>query len=160
VVEDTGTFLGNATKKARALWERLPRGSWVLADDSGLCVDALQGAPGVESAYYAGAQGDGAANLAKLAATLRGVPEGKRGAQFCCVLVVIDPAGAVFSFEGKCAGTLRFAPAGGHGFGYDPLFVPDGSDRTFAELTEPEKNRISHRARAWAECLAWLGTVG
>ena len=81
VAEDTGTFVGNARKKALALREKLPADAWVLADDSGLCVDALDGGPGVESAYYAGSQGDGAANLAKLIATMRGVPAERRGAR-------------------------------------------------------------------------------
>ncbi len=90
VVEDAGTFSGNARKKARALHARLPAGSWVLADDSGLCVAALAGAPGVESAYYAGPQGDSAANLRKLMETMRGVPAERRQAYFVCVLVIID----------------------------------------------------------------------
>lgn len=153
VVEDTGTFEGNAAKKARALHARLPAGAWALADDSGLCVDALDGAPGVESAYYAGPAGDPAANLAKLVAVLRGVPADRRQAHFVCVLVLIDPTGAEHVFSGQCAGMLRDDPAGGQGFGYDPLFVPAGEAETFAELPDAEKNRLSHRSRAWA-CLA------
>lgn len=156
VVEDAGTFVGNARKKARALVPRLPAGAWALADDSGLCVDALGGAPGVDSAYYAGPQGDGAANLAKLVAVLRDVPEPLRAAQFRCVLVAIAPEGAEHVFEGACAGRLLTAPRGGAGFGYDPLFVPDGQSESFAELGEDVKNTLSHRARAWAELAAWL----
>jgi XTP/dITP diphosphohydrolase len=156
VVEDAGTFAGNARKKARALRAQLPAGSWVLADDSGLCVAALDGAPGVESAYYAGPQGDGAANLRRLVEALRGVPANRRQAYFACVLAVIDPQGGEHEFEGRCEGTLREAPAGQAGFGYDPLFVPAGQTLTFAELPEAAKNLLSHRGRAWARLTAWL----
>ncbi len=156
VEEDTGTFEGNAIKKARALQAKVAPDSWVLADDSGLCVDALGGGPGVESAYYAGPQGDGAANLAKLVATLRDVPADRRGAHFLCVLVLLGPAGTKQVFTGRCEGRLLDEPRGGGGFGYDPLFVPDGHDASFAELGESVKNRISHRARAFAELSQWL----
>ena len=91
VVEDTGSFTGNARKKARALQDRLPAGAWALAYDSGLCVDALAGAPGVESAYYAGPRASGAENLAKLVAVMRDVPDGRRAAHFVCVLFLIGP---------------------------------------------------------------------
>jgi len=159
VVEDTGTFAGNARKKAAALRAILPAAAWVLADDSGLCVDALGGAPGVESAYYAGAQGDGAANLRKLAGVMRDVPEGERGAHFVCVLLLMPGAGRTEQvFEGRCDGVLRPEPAGGHGFGYDPLFVPAGYAETYAELGDAVKGRISHRARAWMKLAAWLKT--
>jgi XTP/dITP diphosphohydrolase len=156
VVEDAGTFAGNALKKARALHARLPAGSWVLADDSGLCVAALGGAPGVESAYYAGPQGDSAANLRKLVAAMQDEPAGRRQAYFACVLVLVDPQGHEQVFEGRCEGGLRETPAGGAGFGYDPLFVPAGAAQTFAELPAAEKNRLSHRARAWARLADWL----
>jgi XTP/dITP diphosphohydrolase len=155
VVEDTGTFEGNAAKKARALHVRLPAGSGALADDSGLCVDELGGAPGVESAYYAGAAGDPVANLRKLIEVLRGVPAERRGAHFRCVLVLIAPDGAEHVFSGRCDGTLRADPAGGHGFGYDPLFVPAEAEQTFAELPEDQKNRLSHRSLAWARLAEW-----
>ncbi|MDB6170157.1 MAG: phosphatase [Verrucomicrobia bacterium] len=155
VCEDTGTFQGNALKKAHALRARLPAGAWVLADDSGLCVDALDGAPGVESAYYAGPQGDAAANLAKLVAELRGVPAGLRRAHFVCVLALVDGKGAEHMFEGRCDGVLRDEPAGGAGFGYDPLFVPDGHGQSFAAMAESAKNGLSHRGRAWAELVRW-----
>jgi XTP/dITP diphosphohydrolase len=151
VVEDAGTFTGNALLKARALHARLPAGSWALADDSGLCVDALDGAPGVESAYYAGPGGDGAANLQKLVKTMEGIPSAQRGAHFVCVLVLIAPDGAVREFTGRVHGQLCEQPRGDTGFGYDPLFVPTGHELTFAELPATEKNRLSHRARAWAE---------
>jgi len=150
VVEDTGTFVGNARKKARVLREKLNGTDWwVMSDDSGLCVDALGGAPGVESAYYAGPQGDSVANLAKLVDAMREVPDENRAAYFVCVLVVISPEGEEHVFEGRCNGRLAREPRGGGGFGYDPLFVPDGFEKTFSELGEAEKNTLSHRARAW-----------
>lgn len=157
VEEDTGTFVGNARKKARALRAKLPDDAWVLADDSGVCVAALDGGPGVESAYYAGPQGDSAANLAKLAAVMRDVPEGKRGACFYCMLLIAGPGGAEHVFEGKCEGVLLREPRGGAGFGYDPLFVPTGFTQSYAELGDAVKSRISHRARAWAKLAAWIG---
>lgn len=156
VVEDTGTFVGNARKKALALQAALPPGAWVLADDSGVCVDALGGAPGVESAYFAGPQGDAAANLRKLAEVMRDVPEGKRAARFVCVLLLRGPGGEERVFEGRCEGVLGREPKGGKGFGYDPLFVPEGFACTYAELSESEKNAISHRGRAWVQLAAWL----
>jgi XTP/dITP diphosphohydrolase len=156
VVEDAGTFSGNARKKAAALRPRLPAAAWALADDSGLCVDALDGAPGVESAYFAGPQGDGAANLARLIAVLRDVPDDRRRAEFRCVLHALGPVGEERIFEGICRGALLHAPRGGAGFGYDPLFVPDGYTRSFAELGEDVKNTISHRARAWMKMAEWV----
>jgi XTP/dITP diphosphohydrolase len=160
VVEDAGTFAGNARKKVLALQERLPAGSWVLADDSGLCVGALGGAPGVESAYFAGPQADPAANLAKLVETMRGVPEDRRGAEFVCVLALAGPGMPEWLFEGRCAGRLVREPRGRGGFGYDPLFVPEGYDSTLAEMGADLKNRVGHRGRAWAECAAWLAARG
>ena len=158
VVEDAGTFAGNARKKARVFRGQLPFRSWVVGDDSGLCVAALDGAPGVDSAYYAGPQGDSAANLRKLVEAMRGVPANRRQAHFVCVLVVIDARGHEYEFEGRCEGHLCETPAGSAGFGYDPLFVPAGRLVTFAELTEAVKNKISHRGRAWAQLAAWLRT--
>jgi len=153
VEEDTGTFQGNARKKALALRAIVPAGSWVLADDSGVCVDALDGAPGVESAYYAGPQGDAAANLAKLVETMRAVPEAARGARFLCLLLLVTGAGDEIVAEGTVEGRLLGSPRGGQGFGYDPLFVPVGYHQTYAELSEGEKNKISHRGRAWEALL-------
>jgi non-canonical purine NTP pyrophosphatase, rdgB/HAM1 family len=155
VEEDTGTFVGNARKKARALWEKAPKGCLVLADDSGVCVDHLDGGPGVESAYFAGPQGDPAANLRKLVEMMRGVPAARRGAKFYCLLLLIDEAGEEHVFEGECKGTLLDEPRGGAGFGYDPLFVPEGYAQSYAELGDEVKNRLSHRARAWAKLSAW-----
>lgn len=163
VVEDTGTFVGNALKKARALKAIVPADAWVLADDSGVCVDALDGAPGVESAYYAGPQHDAAANLRKLTEVMRGVPADRRGAQFVCVLVLLGPDGQEQVFEGRCTGALLEEPRGEAGFGYDPLFRPAGYELCYAELGDEVKGRISHRAQAWAHLAqrlcAWLPKI-
>lgn len=158
VAEDTGTFVGNARKKALALRGKIPADGWALADDSGVCVDELGGGPGVESAYFAGPQGDPRANLEKLEVVMRGVPDERRGAHFLCVLLVIGPAGEEQVFEGVCGGRLLHEPRGGAGFGYDPLFVPDGYTESYAELGDAVKNVISHRARAWAKLTAWAAT--
>jgi XTP/dITP diphosphohydrolase len=156
VVEDAGTFVGNARKKARALRTRLPVEAWALADDSGLCVDELHGAPGVESAYYAGPQSDSAANLRKLVETMRGVPAVRRQAYFVCVLVLAGPGDAEHVFEGRCDGRLLDEPRGGAGFGYDPLFVPEGYAQSFAELGDEAKHQLSHRGRAWRQLAGLL----
>jgi XTP/dITP diphosphohydrolase len=155
VVEDSGTFLGNARKKARALHAQLQHRCWVLSDDSGLCADALGGAPGVESAHYAGPGATSAANLALLLAKLVGVPREQRTAHFICVLFVIEPGGREHNFIGRCDGRLLEHERGHAGFGYDPIFVPAESHLTFAELGEAVKNGISHRARAWAKFADW-----
>jgi XTP/dITP diphosphohydrolase len=131
-----------------------------LADDSGLCVEALHGGPGVESAYYAGPQGDPAANLARLVADLAGVPDHQRAAKFVCTLALLGPDGHLHLFTGECAGRLARWPRGDRGFGYDPLFIPAGFDRTLGELDGETKNALSHRGRAWADCFAWLAARG
>jgi len=159
VAEDTGTFVGNARKKARALQSVLPQGATILADDSGVCVDALEGAPGVESAYYAGPQGDPVANLKKLAQVMLDVPGDRRAAHFLCVLLVLTADGTEHVFEGICRGRLLHEPRGNAGFGYDPLFVPDGYAQSYAELGDSIKNQISHRARAWAKLAAWARNI-
>ena len=192
VIEDAGTFAGNATKKAVALakWLGETQGLrsnvtgmgpgaqadrlYVLADDSGLEVDALKGAPGVHSARFAaldtGAPGNSptADNNAKLLRLLGAVAFGKRTARFCCVVALTpvprseaQPASPVCYadevdlqtelFEGTCEGRIGLAPHGQGGFGYDPLFVPEGHEATFAELGEEVKNQMSHRARALAK---------
>jgi XTP/dITP diphosphohydrolase len=110
----------------------------------------------VESAYYAGPRASGAENLAKLVAVIHEVPEERRAAHFVCVLVLVGPDGEEHVFEGRCLGKLRREPAGTGGFGYDPIFVPDGYEQTFAELGAAVKNRLSHRGRAWAALAAWL----
>ena len=131
------TFKGNALLKA-----------WILADDSGLEVFALDGAPGVRSARYAGEDGNTPKNNALLLKNLEGVAD--RRAQFTCAVALIAPDGTEKTVEGHCPGTILTAPAGAGGFGYDPLFVPDGYTKTFAELSPEEKNAISHRGRALA----------
>ena len=160
VTEDTGTFSGNALKKACALFALLPAGGWALADDSGICVEALGGAPGVESAYFAGHPSDTAANLAKMVAAMSAVPDGQRAAEFVCVLALLGPGGTERLFEGRCRGQIAREPRGAGRFGYDPLFVPDGFEATYAEMPQALKNRIGHRGRAWAQCAAWLAALG
>jgi XTP/dITP diphosphohydrolase len=121
-----------------------------LADDSGLEVDALDGAPGVQSARWAGEPCDDGANNRKLLGALAGVPDERRTARFRCALVFVDSDGTWLSSDGACEGRIGRAPRGAGGFGYDPLFLVDGdaAGRTMAELAPDEKNRISHRARA------------
>lgn len=156
VVEDTGTFHGNAEKKARALLPRIPPGAWVLADDSGLGVAALEGRPGVESAYFAGPAASDAANREKLLREMQAVPDGARGAWFHCTLCLLNAAGEGGVFTGRVDGAIARAPAGGGGFGYDPVFVPAGLDATLAGLSAAGKNAVSHRARAFAALAGWL----
>ena len=158
-VEETGTtFLANATLKAVAI-SRLA-GGLVLADDSGLEVDALDGAPGVYSARYAGEGADDAANNARLLENLAGVPASERTARFRCVMVVARDGEVLADFDGSVEGRIIEAPRGDHGFGYDPLFVPDGHDATFAELGAEIKNGMSHRARALETLVPWLDRAG
>ena len=152
MVEDADTLRGNAEKKARALWAH--SGLPSLADDTGLEVDALGGAPGVRSARYAGEGADDEANRRKLLAELAGAPG--RAARFRTVLAFADGDGVRF-FDGVCEGTIATEEAGAGGFGYDALFRPaDGDGRTFAQMTADEKNRISHRGRALDAFAAWL----
>lgn len=155
VVEDTGTFVGNARKKATALKALLPHDAWALADDSGICVDALGGAPGVESAYFAGSNGDDQANLDKLVQSMRGVPEEQRGAHYVCVLILLSPDNQEYLFEAKCEGSLAHETRGTEGFGYDPFFIPRGYSETLGVLPAETKQKLSHRAKAWAELVAW-----
>lgn len=155
VVEDTGTFVGNARKKAHALHVAAPAGSWVMADDSGICVDALNGAPGVESAYFAGAEGDDDANLQKLVEVMHEVPADARGAHYVCVLLLLTADGGEQVFEGFCHGRLHCVPRGSGGFGYDPLFIPDGYEDTFGMLSLETKQELSHRAAAWRRFSSW-----
>jgi len=156
VEETAGTFAGNARLKAEALRRLAPAGTWVLADDSGLSVDALGGAPGVDSAVYAGPRATDAENRAKLLAALSGAPSGRRSARFTCHLVLLGPEGEDMEFTGHCEGEVLSAERGAGGFGYDSLFVPRGRDRTFAELPASDKDELSHRARAFAALAAWL----
>jgi XTP/dITP diphosphohydrolase len=155
-VAETGTtFLANATLKAVAI-SRLVDGL-VLADDSGLEVDALAGAPGVHSARYAGGQGDTAANNAKLVAALAalGPPQPFR-ARFRCVMVLARAGVVLAHFDGSVEGHVRATASGAGGFGYDPLFIPHGHELSFAELAPEVKNAMSHRGRALAQVVTWL----
>jgi XTP/dITP diphosphohydrolase len=149
-VEETGqTFAENAVLKAATV--AAATGQWTLADDSGLAVDALDGAPGVYSARYAGPQADDALNNEKLLVELRDVPDDRRGARFVCCLALADPEGRIRAqVEGHCRGRLLHAPRGENGFGYDPLFWIAEYHRTFAELSLVVKSVLSHRARAFA----------
>ncbi|MSU59953.1 MAG: non-canonical purine NTP pyrophosphatase [Pedosphaera sp.] len=168
VIEDAATFAGNATKKAEELARWLTvdsrftihdSRSFVLADDSGLEVDALDGAPGVHSARFAaldsGAPGNSADadNIARLLRLMKDIPAEKRTARFRCVIALVEinrqsAIGNRQSFDGACEGQILFTPRGQGGFGYDPLFVPEGFTQSFAELGEDVKNRLSHRAKA------------
>ena len=145
---ETGhTFLDNALLKARAYaaWSGLA----AVADDSGLEVDALGGAPGVHSARYGGPDATDQANLDKLLRALKGVPPERRGARFRCVAVLADPTGESWHTEGVWEGRLLDAPRGSGGFGYDPIFVPTGWDHTSAEVDQATKDAASHRGRAF-----------
>jgi XTP/dITP diphosphohydrolase len=146
-LEEKGkTFEENAAAKAHVLsrWAAMP----ALADDSGLEVESLDGRPGVMSARYAGRQGDDAANIARVLREMEGIAPGQRGARFVCVLVLASPAGETIEIRETCEGRITAAPRGELGFGYDPIFVPQGTERTMAELPLEEKNAISHRGKA------------
>ena len=157
VVEDAETFEGNALKKARELCRA--SGLWTLADDSGLEVVALNNAPGVYSARYAGEPCSYPANNAKLLRELDGVAD--RRARFRCVIALCAPDGREWTVEGSCPGRIIQELRGSNGFGYDPLFVPEGFDKTFAELDGATKNRISHRGLALREASrAWQLLLG
>ena len=149
-IEETGTtFEENSFIKADAIC-RLS-GSPAIADDSGLAVDILGGAPGIYSARYAGAHGDDAANRRKLLEALKDVPLEKRRARFCCVITLLWPDGKKIIAEGSCPGHIAFSESGDHGFGYDSIFIPDGYSESFGVIPEDIKNRISHRAEALKE---------
>ena len=152
--ETERSFEGNALLKAEAAARHT--GLPALADDSGLEVDELNAMPGVRSARWAGPEGDDAANNALLLAQLHGVPEERRGARFVCALALVMPDGARRLWRGEMPGRIAEAEAGGGGFGYDPLFVPDGQHRTSAELSAVEKDAISHRGQAVRAFVTWL----
>jgi len=184
VVEDADTFAGNATKKAVELAKWLTRTphstlrtpQFVLADDSGLEVDALDGAPGVHSARFAALDktenSKDADNNAKLLRLLQAVPLAKRTGRFRCVIALVPVTGGKVEsaspvcfadeleaqiFDGACEGRIQLAASGQGGFGYDPLFVPDGFTQSFAELGEDVKNKLSHRAQALEKLKAFFG---
>ena len=150
-IEDGVTFAENAVIKARQIVQAT--GLAAFADDSGICVDVMGGAPGIFSARWAGAHGDDAANLELLLAQLSDVPQKNRAAHFQCAAALVLPTGEIYVQEGAVHGSLRFERAGCGGFGYDPIFQPDGYEQTLAEISAQEKNAISHRRRAF-EALA------
>jgi len=147
VAETGATFADNALLKARAIaaFTGLP----AVADDSGICADALNGMPGVLSARWSGRHGDDQANLDLLLAQLADIPDERRGAEFRCAAALVQPGGAEQVTEGVLRGRLIRARRGTGGFGYDPIFVPDGGTQTTAELSPAEKDAISHRGRAF-----------
>jgi len=147
VIEDGETFAENAIKKARAV--SAATGEIALADDSGLEVDFLEGAPGVHSARFAGEEKNDRANNEKLLRLLEGVPADRRGARFKCVVALSLSDGQIFTAEGSCEGVIGTAPRGEEGFGYDPLFIVPDLGKTFAELDMDTKNSISHRGKAF-----------
>lgn len=154
ILEDGDSFLDNALKKARKVAELT--GAMVLADDSGLEVRILGGAPGIYSARYAGDNADDDANVRKLLSNLERVPPGDRDAAFRCVLVLCRPDGRYHAFEGKWEGRIAESPAGEGGFGYDPVFYVPERGLTAAELPTQLKNRISHRGKAAEKMKEWL----
>ena len=155
VVEDGDTFEANAIKKAVALAKAT--GLWALADDSGLEVDALNGEPGVFSARYAGEPPSYPANNRKLLAALKDAAD--RRARFRCVIALSNPAGETRVVDGRCEGTIGFEERGEKGFGYDPLFIPDGHKTTFSEMDGAAKHAISHRGRALRRAAEEWGAV-
>lgn len=154
VVEDGLTFEDNSLKKARAAVAAT--GLAAVADDSGLCVEALNGMPGVFSARWSGRHGDDAANLELLLAQLAEVPDGRRRAFFACAAALVEPSGAEHVVHGRLEGVVIRSPRGSGGFGYDPIFLPDGFEHTTAELSAEEKNAISHRGVAFQELVPLL----
>ena len=146
IVEDGSTFAENALIKARTVCKAT--GKPVMADDSGLAVDALNGAPGIYSARFAGEQRSDADNNAKVLRLMETVADADRTARFFCVIAIVLPDGREYTVEGTCEGTILHALRGEGGFGYDPLFYVESMNKTFAELTMEEKNRISHRGHA------------
>lgn len=146
IVEDGDTFEENSHKKALEIMKAT--GKTTIADDSGLMVDYLGGAPGVHSARFAGEECNDSRNNAKLLKLLEDISGDERQAKFVSVITLIFPDGETLVARGECKGRIVGTPTGENGFGYDPLFVPDGYDKTFALLTEEEKNTISHRAKA------------
>ncbi len=180
VDENGDTFAANARLKAAALLSAAPEGSYVLADDSGLAVDILGGDPGIFSARYAervapsgpnrhyeklsqhaysrawGELSTDEQNNVTLLAELDGIAAEKRTARFVCVFSLLGQDGTEQTFAGECSGTIIGKPRGGTGFGYDPYFIPEGYEQTFAELGADIKNRLSHRSKAVAKLAKWL----
>ena len=155
-VEDGSSFMENAVKKAREIAEI--SGCHALADDSGICAHALDNAPGIFSARFAGAHGDDEANNRLLLDKLREKED--KTAHYTCAMALCYPDGSLVTAEGYMYGSITYDVRGERGFGYDPLFVPVGEDRTVAQMTDDEKNAISHRAKALALLLERLGEKG
>lgn len=146
VVEDGATFEENALKKARFV--SAATGLPTLADDSGLCVDALDGRPGVHSARYAGPQSSDQDKYMKIIEEMNGVPDYLRSARFVCVLALVLPSGEEHLFRGVCEGRITHEPVGAGGFGYDPIFFYEEAGHAFGEMPREKKNEVSHRGRA------------
>jgi XTP/dITP diphosphohydrolase len=159
ITESGTSFEENAMLKAVAVSRKLP--GLVIADDSGLEVEALGGAPGIHSARYAGANASDKERIAKLLSRLAevGAKSDQRRARFRCVLAIARDGKVLVTFEGVVEGKIADRPRGSHGFGYDPIFIPNGSEQTFAELPEEAKNNISHRAKAIRKLQARLPTL-
>lgn len=151
--EDGITFEENAVKKSKAIFEFT--GQATIADDSGLEIDFLDGEPGVNSARFAGYSTPYDTKNEKILSMMKDVPESKRTARFKCVIAYSEN-NATNTFEGVCEGKIAYEQKGTHGFGYDPIFIPDGYDKTFGELGEDVKNRISHRAKALNKFYIWF----
>jgi XTP/dITP diphosphohydrolase len=146
-IPETGsTFEENASIKAAWVFSR--KKTWTLADDSGLEVDALNGEPGVFSSRYAGEHANDEKNVRTLLKKIEGIPSEQRNARFRCVMCLMGPGNTERIVSGVCEGTITFEPRGNNGFGYDPIFIPRGYDRTFAEMEQSVKNTISHRGKA------------
>jgi len=157
IQEDQPTFAGNAIKKAETVSELT--GEAVLADDSGLEVDALGGEPGVYSARYAGEKATDAENNAKLLEKMEGIPENRRTARFRCVIALAVPQRNTLTLEGFCEGIITREPGGEEGFGYDPIFYYPPLNATLAELSPSEKNRISHRGKALCKAVPLIREI-
>lgn len=154
IVEDADTFEGNAIKKALETSRII--GCPALADDSGLEVDALDGRPGIHSARYGGYNLSDEQRYSLLLREMRDIPKDKRTARFRCAMAYVDPQNEPKLFHGTLEGKIGFTPVGVNGFGYDPVFIPNGYDITLAEIPSDEKKRISHRAKALAAFVDWL----
>lgn len=157
-IEESGTtFEENALKKAQTL--ATATGMVALADDSGLCVDALGGRPGVHSARYGGLDASDEQKCLLLLEQLRGIPDHLRSAQFVCVMALVTPEGDEYIFRGECKGFITHQLRGNQGFGYDPIFYYPGEGRTFAEMDSVSKNRVSHRGRALERVVRFLRSL-
>ncbi|MDI6890090.1 MAG: XTP/dITP diphosphatase [Thermodesulfovibrionales bacterium] len=157
VEEDRSTFEANAVKKAMAIAKCVGKPS--LADDSGLEVYALNGAPGILSSRYAGEGADDRKNIEKLLYEMHSIDDEKRGARFVCCMALAFPDGSVKTFFGHVEGRIGKEPRGFNGFGYDPVFYPEGQSRTFAEMTDEEKDTLSHRGKALRELRSYLEEI-